>query len=475
MKLSFDYLGAMDQASIELAPLTVICGENNTGKTYVSYATYALLDAWRHLVAWKVPTHSLNTLQDEGTVKIDLRVELVSNWNEIRRNTASKWKAFLPTALAAPESRFSQTFLSFDFDLDDRWEKQDYESERVSEQGKILFTAKKKALSHVLEIAALRELGDSLWPRYAIEEFLREVILDAVFSAYIPRVFMASAERTGAAIFKDELNLTKNKIVSLLSQIDKDKSQHIMPNVLFEAVYKQGYALPVNHNVRFVNTLSQLEGRTGKLIQKHPELLEELKKIAGGNYKTNSEGTTVFVPTGGSAKLSLTEASSAARSLLILWYWLTGEAAQGDTLMIDEPEMNLHPVNQRRMARWIARLVNCGVTVFVTTHSDYFVKELNSLIMFNQKTKAIRVIAHEAKYEEAEFLDPDAVGLYICKDDYIIKRGNTKKTKGMTLVPAEKSAHLGLEVATFDATIDEMNAIQEKLYYAPIDDINKAG
>ena len=68
-------------------------------------------------------------------------------------------------------------------------------------------------------------------------------MLDTVLSAFLPNVFMASAERTGAAIFKDELNLTKNKIVELFSQLEKDKAQHITSSDLFDAVYKRGYAL----------------------------------------------------------------------------------------------------------------------------------------------------------------------------------------------------------------------------------------
>ena len=77
-------------------------------------------------------------------------------------------------------------------------------------------------------------------------------MLDAVLDIYLPNIFMASAERTGAAIFKDELNLTKNKIVGLVSQLEKDKAQQITPAALFDAVYKRGYALPVDDNVRFV-------------------------------------------------------------------------------------------------------------------------------------------------------------------------------------------------------------------------------
>ncbi len=41
-------------------------------------------------------------------------------------------------------------------------------------------------------------------------------------------------------------------------------------------------------------------------------------------------------------------------------------------------ELNLQLENQRRVARLFARLINVGVKVFVTTHSDYIVKELNT-------------------------------------------------------------------------------------------------
>ena len=41
MKVTIKHLGALDQAEFSLGDLTIICGCNNTGKTY---ATYALLD-----------------------------------------------------------------------------------------------------------------------------------------------------------------------------------------------------------------------------------------------------------------------------------------------------------------------------------------------------------------------------------------------------------------------------------------------
>ncbi|MEA1951032.1 MAG: AAA family ATPase, partial [Planctomycetota bacterium] len=43
MKIMLKNLGAIKQAEFELGDLTIICGKNNTGKTYVTYALYGFL------------------------------------------------------------------------------------------------------------------------------------------------------------------------------------------------------------------------------------------------------------------------------------------------------------------------------------------------------------------------------------------------------------------------------------------------
>lgn len=48
MKFHFENLGLLDQAENELASLTQpVCGENNTGKTYTTYAIYGFLRSWK--------------------------------------------------------------------------------------------------------------------------------------------------------------------------------------------------------------------------------------------------------------------------------------------------------------------------------------------------------------------------------------------------------------------------------------------
>ena len=50
MRFQFQNLGLLDEAEVALADLTLICGENNTGKTYATYAIYGFMRSWRQLL-----------------------------------------------------------------------------------------------------------------------------------------------------------------------------------------------------------------------------------------------------------------------------------------------------------------------------------------------------------------------------------------------------------------------------------------
>jgi predicted ATPase len=42
MKIKFSNLGSIQETELDLRPLTVIIGPNNSGKTYIAYSTYGL-------------------------------------------------------------------------------------------------------------------------------------------------------------------------------------------------------------------------------------------------------------------------------------------------------------------------------------------------------------------------------------------------------------------------------------------------
>ena len=81
----------------------------------------------------------------------------------------------------------------------------------------------------------------------------------------------------------------------------------------------------------------------------------------------------------------------------------------GDLVILEEPESHLHPASQRQMARGIARLVNAGVKVIITTHSDYFINQINNLLNVSRASKRERA---KEGFVAADCLNPDEVAAY---------------------------------------------------------------
>ena len=72
LKIHIKNLGILKQAEFSLGDLTLICGENNTGKTYATYALYGFLLYWRGLLDFGVSDAQAQRLLTDGGIKIEL-------------------------------------------------------------------------------------------------------------------------------------------------------------------------------------------------------------------------------------------------------------------------------------------------------------------------------------------------------------------------------------------------------------------
>ena len=223
------------------------------------------------------------------------------------------------------------------------------------------------------------------------------------------------------------------------------------------------YTLPVEVNTDFIRRIEKTTKEDSFLARDHPEVLAEFSDIIGGEYDVTESDTICFLTADHKLPLTMDESSSAVRSLLIVGLYLRHVARPGDLLMIDEPELNLHPRNQRRIARLFARLVNLGIKVFMTTHSDYIVKELNTLIMLSQDKPHLKRLAKKEGYRPDELLSPEQIHVYIAE-----RATDAKETVGERdhiLVRAPVDSELGIEARSFDNTINEMNEIQDAILW----------
>ncbi|MEO5357245.1 MAG: ATP-binding protein [Nitrospirae bacterium YQR-1] len=459
MKIKVKNLGVLRQAEFELGDLTIICGKNNTGKTYATYALFGFLSFWRSVFKIDIPAEFVERLMKDGAADIDLEY-FVRKAPDIVKQGCLDYIKHLPNVFASSEKNFSDASFLINIDVNDVNLKKSFER-TISSSNNKLFAISKQADDSKFLISLLVDKDDVKVPSQIISQIIGDAVKEILFSSLFPNVFIASAERTGAAIFRKELNFARNRILEEISS----KGIEIDPFDLLTKAYSD-YPLPVKDNVDFTRQLEEISKKDSFITRQHPDILSDFGNIIGGSYSVTKNEELFFIPkVNKRLKLTMDASSSAVRSLLDIGFYLRHVAKENDLLMIDEPELNLHPENQRRVARLLARLVNTGIKVFLTTHSDYIIKELNTLIMLNHDKTHLKHIMESEGYKKEEMISPYKVRVYIAEEALVNIDGCSRRSKCLTFVPADIDPELGIEVRSFDTTINEMNRIQEAIYF----------
>lgn len=459
MKVKIKNLGILKQAEFSLGDLTIICGGNNTGKTYATYSLFGFLYTWRRLLM--LPKFGLkekiDQLLSDGVISLDLQ-EYVQQCESILTTGCQRYVRQIPEVFAANEERFKNVDFQIELNFDNIQFENGYERTISTAKWETISISKPENNPY-LSITLLREKSNINLLVNVLEEIIDNSIKDIIFSQFFPRPFIASAERTGAAIFRKELNFARNRLLEEISKNSNFDPTELLFNV------SQDYALPVKENVDFTRQIETIVKKTSFIAENYPSILEDFADIIGGQYMITSNDELYYIPKGKKLRLSMDESSSAVRSLLDIGFYLRHEARIGDLLMVDEPELNLHPENQRRIAKLFARLINIGIKVFITTHSDYIIKEINTLIMLNHDQPHLKQIAAEEGYRQEELLSADQVKVYIAEQALEMLKGKKRKTKFNTLTPAKIDPEMGIEARSFDTTIEKMNRIQTAIIW----------
>lgn len=445
MRFKLENLGCLKDVDIELGNLTIICGKNNTGKTYINYAIYGFLSTWDSNIDFNLD-HEIESLFQEGTVSIDLS-SLEDSFIQALHKSAHDYSKSLYKLFSVDKDFFKNAKLNVILNQYTPNYSRQISSDLSSKKQKQFLKIIKPENSSILEISLLIE--DSLIdnqkkltpPSIIIQEVVNHFLAKAFAGDYFPAPFIITSERTGVSLFYKELDISKNIMIEQLQKKSKIEPFDFL-NMLNDSLSR--YSKPIKDEIDFVRDLDNIQKNTTPLLETHPEIFHVFKEILGGEYEVQDEGSILFSfeQDGSSNQVPLHASSSSVKSLVDLNFYIKHLAKPGDLLIIDEPELNLHPTNQRKLAKLFTRLMKAGVKLLMTTHSDYLIKEFNNLILLNYSFQGKEKLMEKYNYTEDDILDKNNVKVYISDQN--------------TLTPATIT-DLGIEVGSFDQEIIEMN------------------
>ena len=453
MKATFKNIGPVKEAELELGDLTIIAGQNNTGKTYLAYTLYGFLDAFHDNIYTLIKGYknermlskNIDQLADQmkkiGKASVKLEEFQMLAGLILQYSSTSFSSSYIGQFFSCPDDEFEDA----EFFIKEEIKQEEIEGQRY----KISHQDRKSALLSFLEDGVIYFTFDNVGNHKLTSKTLTiglYALFHKMIASNLPVPFILSAERFGVSLFYKELDLNKNRLVEKLQNLSNEKVSNPYQYIEKEAAR---YAKPIKDNIDFTRDLAEIKKRKSNLSINNLRLVE---KIMDGYYKANNDEIRFISKKRGENRfdIPLHLASSSARGLSDLYFYLKHVAKRGQMLIIDEPESHLSPTNQVLIARLLAFCVNSGLRVLLTTHSDYLIKEFNNLIMLSNdfEGKDNFLTRNKKDYTDGDYLKPESVKAYTCEDG-TLKACDVDKT--------------GIDMPVFDDAIDKINKVSNEL------------
>jgi energy-coupling factor transporter ATP-binding protein EcfA2 len=449
MRVAFKNFAKANDGEIDINKLTIICGPNGTGKTYTSYAVYGVVRHFSEFFDFEISDTSINKLLEGSPIVISLADEAASIEKRLV-DASQNFKEGLDAYFSAPDGFFDDC--EFSLHLDEH-ELHPFDAFNQTVDIKRVGTFDLEASEGSGELlAAYSGKPSERVPKQIIRRIISGAISDSLFGKSIPEPFVVTSERTGVSLFYKELDVNRNAIFSHLAAADK-----VDPLKLLDSMQSR-YARPIKHNIDVVRDYSTHSKRKSFIREARDEygyIFEMWNELVGGTFKDENDQLT-YSPRKqrGKPKVSipLYIASSSIKSLFLIDMYINYLAEVGGLLIIDEPELNLHPDNQVKIARLISRLVSAGVKVLVTTHSDYLVREINNLVSLSKKTESRDAIMERYGYKKEDLLRAEEVNAYCATP-----------SKGLVRMEVSET---GIDTKLFDDIINSENEKAQDIFYS---------
>ena len=444
--LELTHFGPIKHADIRVAPLTVLIGPNNSGKSFFAMALHALI-RWHAASPFERLLRSARALRNSGSgseaaaldITSVLETLLAKGAVDIPESAIQRYS--IDATTGGLDSHLSGLYQAPPSDLRAAWGKKRLRARLRWRRGSVALSVNRDGcMVEGIEAAPVRVVLDDALP-------LGEIELPEQDGA---SHFVVARERVRAELEEhrtDEEPFMSMLLPTLARRWATDGlplSTHYLPagrsgimqayDSIVAAVLQGAAEAPFGVDIprvpgaaaEFLTVLvSRWRSERRRATRRRStspvdEAIAQFEATA-----LNGEVTIDFTDTGPVptftyrspiGDLPLVRASSSVLEVAPLSVYLRGHVGEGDLLIIEEPEAHLHPANQRRMARLLAALIRAGVFVLITTHSDYLVEQLRALRMAGELPADERAEVLDETPEA--YLRGDELGIYLFDGAY---------------------------------------------------------
>lgn len=375
MKLELENVGKISFADIELDGITVIAGENNTGKSTIGKMLFCVFHAFCGIEA---------QIREEK-VKSVSRV-LSSYYHESANRLTRR---FNMTDLAEFIVDQKETFLG-DIQL-------------IVKTIEDYFINKDKFFEQYMEQDALEKLAKRIYTFLDLkDDEIRKIILkkrlEAEFAMNVGHLNCAEQEATIKLSIKDDcidFSVIKNKdiIISNYMSLNKDIIYIDDPFILddlgdfrwhfftneFEHRHDLLMKLATDKKAEDFSVVDEL------VVQKKLEkILNKMCDVCDGDIISEDKESFIYKTDRLNGNLKMVNLSTGMKSFAILRRLLqNGNIDENGIIILDEPEIHLHPEWQLKFAEIIVLIQKeFNTHILLNTHSPYF---LNALEVYSEK------------------------------------------------------------------------------------------
>ncbi|MBD5135095.1 MAG: AAA family ATPase [Lachnospiraceae bacterium] len=392
--------GKIKKADIEVAPLTLFLGDNNSGKSYIMTLIYGLLNIRLHYDNYNLCKDSREYAECESILKSKLRlIEVGANQSfELTEEEMHKYEDLLNCILEVNIDKFVlQLFnkrisidkLSVHFEDDNRFP---------------LFVDYDWFEGHYLIIFPYEEDGST---RLASGYNLQDKSNKEVLSCFICHILETLLQNDFSNGIRENVMYLPTARTGFLLTYKSIVGQAIHDKFNIQSQEKNLLTRPVGDFLYVLSSMSvenEEEGFADIIDFIQREMLHG--KISVSDLPSHD---IFYQPDDSEKTLPMYLSSGVVTELtpLVMLF----KYCNIETLLIEEPEISLHPELQWKMAKLVIRLVNHGVPVFVTTHSDLIIQHINNMLKLS-KVREKKEDVTISGYEDVDLINEEQVKVY---------------------------------------------------------------